>query len=149
MNLFCLLMKISPKQKWWKLTWHHALCSMMHFPVICYHPTNKMCYETQMPPYEANSRDGHNRQNPRSRFQNLRLNIKVVSQGTCIWNTKALSLTIQKIWPKLNFLKSGLNFKVKVTRSNIMVPLEWSCHKEHTYETWKPYHLPFKRYGQC
>jgi hypothetical protein len=34
-------------------------------------------------------------------------NIKVLSQVTCIGNTKALSLTIQKIWPKLKFLKSG------------------------------------------
>jgi hypothetical protein len=76
-------------------------------------------------------------------------NIKVLSQGTCIWNTKALSLTIQKIWTKWKFLKSGSNFKVKVTRSKITVPLERSCHKEHTYEISKPYHLPFKRYGQC
>jgi hypothetical protein len=30
------------------------------------------CYETQMPPYEANSRGGHYRQNPRSIGQNLR-----------------------------------------------------------------------------
>jgi hypothetical protein len=22
------------------------------------------------------------------------------------------------------------------------------CHKEHTYEIWKPFYLPFKRYGQ-
>jgi hypothetical protein len=62
---------------------------------------------------------------------------------------KSLSLAIQKIWPMLKFLKSGSNFKVKVTRSNILVPIERSCHKEHTYEIWKPYHLPFKRYGQC
>jgi hypothetical protein len=32
-------------------------------------------------------------------------NIKVLSQVTCIWNTKALSLTIKKIWPKLVFKK--------------------------------------------
>jgi hypothetical protein len=76
-------------------------------------------------------------------------NIKVLSQVNSIWNTKALSLTIQKIWPKWKFLKSGSNFKVKVTRSKIMVPLESSCHKEHTYEIWNPYHLPFKIYGQC
>jgi hypothetical protein len=80
-------------------------------------------------------------------FKIYAFNIKVLSQGTCIWNTKALSLTIQKIWLKLKFLKSGL--KVKVTRSKIMVPLECACHKEYTYEIWKPYHLPFKRYGQC
>jgi hypothetical protein len=35
-----------------------------------------MCYETQMPPYEANSRGGHHRQNPRSRFLNLRIQYK-------------------------------------------------------------------------
>jgi hypothetical protein len=45
---------------------------------------------------------------------------------------KALSLAIQKIWPMLKFLKSGPNFKV--TRSKILVPIERSCHKEHTYE---------------
>jgi hypothetical protein len=37
---------------------------------------NKMCYETQMPPYEANSTGDRHRQNPRSRFQNLRLQYK-------------------------------------------------------------------------
>jgi hypothetical protein len=47
---------------------------------------------------------------------------------------KALSLAIQKIWPILNFLKSGSNFKVKVTRSKILVPIERSCHEKHTYE---------------
>ena len=30
--------------------------------------------------------------------------------------------------------ESGSNFKVKVTRSKILVPIERSCHKEHTYE---------------
>jgi hypothetical protein len=94
-------------------------------------------------------------------------NIKVLSQVTCTWNTKALSLTIQKIWPKLKFIKSGSNFKVKVKnygtirimvtyhykvlviRNTNLVPIKRSCHKEHTYEIWKPYLLPFKRYGQC
>jgi hypothetical protein len=47
---------------------------------------------------------------------------------------KALSLTIQNIRPMLKFLKSGSNFKVKVTRSKILVPTERSCHKEYTYE---------------
>jgi hypothetical protein len=89
-----------------------------------------MCYETQMPPYEANSRGDHHRQNSRSRFQNLRLQYK----GLVTSNMQALSLTIQKIWPKLKFLKSESNFKVKVTRSKILVLIERSCHKEHTYE---------------
>jgi hypothetical protein len=35
-----------------------------------------MCYETQMPLYKANSRGGHHHQNPRSKFQNLRLQYK-------------------------------------------------------------------------
>jgi hypothetical protein len=56
-------------------------------------------------------------------------------------------IAIQKIWPMLEFLKSGSNFKV--TGSKILVPIERSCHKVHTYEILKPYHLPFKRYGQC
>jgi hypothetical protein len=34
----------------------------------------------------------------------------------------------------LKFLKSGSNFKIKVTRSKNLVPIERSCHKEHTYE---------------
>jgi hypothetical protein len=35
-----------------------------------------MCYETQMPPYAANSRGGHHHQNLRSRCQNLRFQYK-------------------------------------------------------------------------
>jgi hypothetical protein len=53
---------------------------------------------------------------------------------------KALSLTIQKIWPKLKFLKSGSNFNVKVARSKLLVPLERSCHKEDTYKIPITYH---------
>jgi hypothetical protein len=37
---------------------------------------NKMCYETQMPLFEANSRGGHHHQHQRSRFQNLLLQYK-------------------------------------------------------------------------
>jgi hypothetical protein len=47
---------------------------------------------------------------------------------------KALSLTIQKRWPMLKFMKRGSNVKVKVTRSKILVPIDGSCHKEHAYE---------------
>jgi hypothetical protein len=63
-------------------TLHHTLRAMMQFPVIFFFgwylitKQNKMCYETQMPPYEANSRGGHHCQNPRSRFQNLWLQYK-------------------------------------------------------------------------
>jgi hypothetical protein len=53
---------------------------------------------------------------------------------------KALSLTIQNIWPMLKFLKSGSNIKVKVIRSKMLVPIERSCHKEHTYEIPITYH---------
>ena len=41
----------------------------------------------------------------------------------------------------LSFFKSRSNFKVKVTRSKIMVPCESSCHKEYTCAIWKPYLL--------
>jgi hypothetical protein len=47
----------------------------------------------------------------------------------------------------LKFLKSQTsrsNQEVKIT-----VSIEMSCHKEYTYEIWKPCHLPFKKYGQC
>jgi hypothetical protein len=47
---------------------------------------------------------------------------------------KALSLTIQNIWPMLKFLKSGSNFKVRVIRSKILAPIEQYYHKEHKYE---------------
>jgi hypothetical protein len=49
-------------------------------------------------------------------------------------HVKSLSLTIQKIWPMLKFLESGSNFKVKVTRSKVMIRIERSCHKKQTYE---------------
>jgi hypothetical protein len=51
---------------------------------------------------------------------------------------KSLSPAIQKIWPMLKVLKSGSNFKV--TRSKILVTIERSCHKEHTYEIPITYH---------
>jgi hypothetical protein len=53
---------------------------------------------------------------------------------------KAVSLAIQKILPMLKFLKSGSNFKVKVTRSKLLVPIERPCHKKHTYEIPITYH---------
>jgi hypothetical protein len=71
---------------------------------------------------------------------------KVKNYGTMkvlvIKNThmKSLSLTIQKIWPMLKFFESGSNFKVKVTRSKVMILIESSCHKEHTYEIPITYH---------
>ena len=40
----------------------------------------------------------------------------------------------KKVMAKVKvFFKSRSNFKVKVTRSKIMVPCERSCHKEYTY----------------
>ena len=34
-----------------------------------------------------------------------------------MYNMKALSLLVRKLWPRLKFFKSRSNFKVKVTRS--------------------------------
>ena len=45
---------------------------------------------------------------------------------------KALHLLVKKIWPRLKFFKSRANFKVKVTRSKLLVPLESPGHKECT-----------------
>jgi hypothetical protein len=44
---------------------------------------------------------------------------------------KALSLTIQKIWPMLKFLKCRSNFKVKVWRSKVMISIERFSGKKH------------------
>ena len=49
---------------------------------------------------------------------------KVLSQAIDMSNIKALSLLVKKVWPRLKFLKSRLNFKVKVTRSKVMVPCD-------------------------
>ena len=38
----------------------------------------------------------------------------------------------KKVMARLKFFKSKSNFKVKVTRSKIMVPCERPCHKEYT-----------------
>ena len=73
---------------------------------------------------------------------------KVMSLEIHMCNKKALSLLIQKLWSRLKFLKSRSNSKVKVTRSKILVSLERSCNKAYTCEILKPYHLPFKSYGQ-
>jgi hypothetical protein len=45
---------------------------------------------------------------------------------------KDVSFTYQEIWLMLKFLKSKSNFMVTVTRSKIKVPIERSCHMEHT-----------------
>ena len=66
---------------------------------------------------------------------------KVLSQGIHMCNMKALSLLVRKVCPRLKFFKSRSNFKVKVTRSKIMVPCERSCYKEYTCAIWKPYHF--------
>jgi hypothetical protein len=34
---------------------------------------------------------------------------------------------------------------VKLQGSKNLVPIERSCHKEHAYEIWKPYHLPIQK----
>ena len=73
---------------------------------------------------------------------------KVLARGIrkyVMWNMKALSLTVHKLWPRLKFLKSRSNLKVKVTRSKIMVWCERSCHKECTCEIWKSYLFLYAR----
>ena len=40
----------------------------------------------------------------------------------------------KKVMAKVKVFNSMSNFKVKVTRSKIMVPCKRSCHKEYTYE---------------
>ena len=73
---------------------------------------------------------------------------KVLSQGKHMWNMKAPSLKVHKLWPRLKFFKCRSNFKVKVTRSKIMVWCERSCYKKYTCEIYsksmKTQHLYFR-----
>ena len=75
----------------------------------------------------------------RSQVKNYGTMWKFLSQGIHMCNMKAISLLVRKLWPRFKFFKSTSNFKVKVTRSKIMVPCERSCHKEYTCAIWKPY----------
>ena len=59
---------------------------------------------------------------------------KGLAKGTYIFNMKALPPLVRELWPRIKFFESRSNFKVKVTRSKILVPKERSCHKEHTCE---------------
>ena len=45
-----------------------------------------------------------------------------------MWNMKSIALTVQKLLARFKFSKSRPNCKVKVTRLNLMVPIERSCH---------------------
>ena len=63
---------------------------------------------------------------------------------TVMWNMKALSVRVYKLWPRLKFLRSRSNFKV--TSSKIMVWCERSCHKKYPCELWKSYLLLFISY---
>ena len=82
-----------------------------------------MCYETQMPPYEAKSRGGYHRQNPRSRFQNLRLqykglvtsNMHMKYKSPITYHSKDMAkVKVFKKWVKLQ----GQGHKVKNVGTN-------------------------------
>jgi hypothetical protein len=83
-----------------------------------------MCYETKMPPYEANSRGGHHRLNPRSRFHNLRLqyeglvtrNMHMKYKSPITYHSKDMAnVKVLKKWVKLQ----GQGDKVKNYGTNI------------------------------
>ena len=58
---------------------------------------------------------------------------KVLSQGIHMCKMKALTFLVRKLYGQIKvFFKSRSNFKFKVTRSNMMVPCERSCHKKYT-----------------
>ena len=71
------------------------------------------------------------------RVKNNGTHRKVLSQGILMWNIKALAITVPKLKASLKFSKNGLNYKVKVTRSKIMVLMDRSYHKEYSvkYQT--------------
>ena len=55
---------------------------------------------------------------------------KVLPQGMIMYNMKAPSLSLQKLWPRLKFVKNRSKAKVKVTGSKFLETTERSCHKE-------------------
>jgi hypothetical protein len=69
-----------------------------------------MCYKTQMPLYEENSRGGHHCQNPPSRFQNLQLqyeglltsNMHLKYESPITYHSKDMAkVKVFKKWVKL------------------------------------------------
>ena len=52
--------------------------------------------------------------------------------NSSLCNIEALSLLVQKLWPRLSFFLSRSKVKVKVTKSKILVSTERSYHKECT-----------------
>ena len=85
-----------------------------------------------------------------SRSRALGQNFWYLSKGLVTKNVhiKALPLLVRKLWPRLKFFKSRPSFKVKVTMSKLLEPMERFCHKECTYEIWKPYLFWLGSYGQ-
>ena len=79
---------------------------------------------------------------------NFGSNRKVLPQQIHMRNMKVLSLLVQKLWPRLSFVKSRSKVKVKVTKSKIFISTERSCHKEYTCVILKPYLLLLKSYDQ-
>ena len=67
--------------------------------------------------------------------------------GVVIKNMKALSFMVRKLWAILKFFKSRSKLRVKVTYTKLMIPLEKSCHNEHTYQIWKPSLMVRKIWG--
>ena len=61
-------------------------------------------------------------------------NMKFLSQVTCIWNTKALSLIIQKDMAKVKVFKKWVKLQGQGHMAKNYGTLESSCHKKHTYE---------------
>jgi hypothetical protein len=81
-----------------------------------------------MPPYEANSRGGHHRPNPRSRFQNLRLhhkdlvtsNMHIKYESPITYHSKDMAnVKVFKKWVKIQ----GLGHEVKNFGTNRKVHL--------------------------
>ena len=68
-----------------------------------------------------------------SQGQTLRYHVKgLVTRNTHVQYESPITCG-KKFMSKVKFFKTRSNFKVKVTRSKIMVPGERSCHKEYTF----------------
>ena len=142
--------------KWWLWTRHFSFQQLfLKMKIALNLIDNKSCQKTtalagRQPSLNSSQSFSKVGQSSRSRSQGQKLWYRVkglVTRNTQVQYESPITSGL-KVMAKVKVFQSRSNFKVKVTRSKIMVPCERSCHKKYTYEIWKVYHFWFGSYGQ-
>jgi hypothetical protein len=89
----------------------HSNLELIYRLHFLYSQENKMCYETHMSQYKVNSKGGHHRQNPRSGFQNLRLQNKGLDTSNMHMKHKGLIDYHSKDMPKGKVFKKWVKLQ--------------------------------------